>query len=406
MKFLKLLFILIFILFPFGELLRFEIGNNIAIKPLDIAVGLAAANWLVLTLFKKHKPKLIHWLFLAFPLIGFLSLIISSNWLKPHEFLTSFLYLVRWVSYASIFFIVMGFDRSFKKIIWFIMIFDGLIILLVGFIQYYFYSSLKSLYYLGWDEHLHRMFSVFLDPNYAGSFFVLYFLFNGGLLYKSIIKAKENKPASKNLNNYLLSIILFLTLIAIFLTFSRSAILMLITGSITFCILIKRKKFVIFVLTAILLFGITASPKFYDENMNIFRQNSSEARIDNYITALTIIRDHPLVGVGFNSYRYTKELYGLDHDWVDAPSHADAGVDNSLLFVLATTGIIGLTAYLGIWRVIINKSWHYYTKKRSSIAIVVIASGTGILINSFFINSLFFAPLMLWMWAVIGLMED
>ncbi len=38
MKFLKILFILVLILFPFGELLRIDIGNNVAIKPIDIIV--------------------------------------------------------------------------------------------------------------------------------------------------------------------------------------------------------------------------------------------------------------------------------------------------------------------------------------------------------------------------------
>jgi len=75
-----------------------------------------------------------------------------------------------------------------------------------------------------------RMFSVFLDPNYTGSFLVLYFLFIGDLIYK---RKKQHK--------YLIAIFI-LTLIAIFLTFSRSALLMLIVGSSVYLFIIKRKN--------------------------------------------------------------------------------------------------------------------------------------------------------------------
>jgi len=86
------------------------------------------------------------------------------------------------------------------------------------------------------------------------------------------------------------------------------------------------------------------------ENMNLFRRTSSLARLNNYSTAIKIITGHPLLGVGFNSYRYVKEMY-IKPGLGNIPSHADAGLDNSFLFILATTGIIGLLAYLFLWEV-------------------------------------------------------
>ena len=37
--------------------------------------------------------------------------------------------------------------------------------------QYFFYPDLRNLYYLGWDPHLNRLFSVFFDTSVAASIF-------------------------------------------------------------------------------------------------------------------------------------------------------------------------------------------------------------------------------------------
>lgn len=430
---LKIFILLILFLFPFGEILRLEMGNNIVIKPLDVVVGLAAIWWVVSQIqslkFKvqnyNSKFKSLRKSYFLFPLllfvsIGLYSLLINLSWLKSQEFFVSFLYLVRWVSYALLFPIVLQFDKTFKKKITVFLFIDGLIILAFGYLQYFFYNSLKNLYYLGWDEHMHRIFSTFFDPNFAGAFFVLYLLFVGGLILKNISKRHSGKRGtsasgirfitavrdSGQARMTILSIVLLLTLLAIFLTFSRSALLTLIVGAVTFFILINKKKLLLLLFGTIILFGLIASPKFYDENMNLFRETSSKARLANYDVALRVIQDHPIVGVGFNSYRYTKPLYGLDHDWVDAPSHADAGVDNSYLFVLATTGIVGFVAYGWLWIHFLKNAFSLHKKKFKIGAVIVISSSFALFTNAFFINSLFFAPLMLWMWIIIALLDD
>ncbi|HEX8932030.1 MAG TPA: O-antigen ligase family protein, partial [Patescibacteria group bacterium] len=216
--------------------------------------------------------------------------------------------------------------------------------------------------------------------------------------YKFLLKKKYKE-------SIILGVLAGSTLVAIFLTFSRAAILMLIVGAITFFVLINKKKLIMFILIAIIIFFILASFKFYDENMNLLREASSVARLTNYAVALKVISDHPLIGVGFDSYRYTKDLYGLKHDWTNAPSHADAGVDNSFLFVLATTGFVGLLAYLWLWLSVLQRA--FYLRKQKQIgAVVVISSVFALFINALFLNSLFYAPLMLWMWVIISLMED
>lgn len=403
MKLLKILTVIALVLFPFGEVLRFDVWNNIALKPLDVVVGLAAVVWIYNSRHKRtnvlHRTSYLIRPILAFIAVGLVSLLISLTWLESKEFFASSFYLLRWASYAAFAGIVWQFDTQFKKIVMGFLFIDGLIIVAAGFLQYFFFNSLRSLYPLGWDDHRHRIFSVFFDPNFAGAFFVLFFLFLSGALYKHV-KKKEHKESK------MLGVIIGITLIAIFLTFSRGALLSLIAGSAVFFVLIRRMKLFFGLLGIMALFIAVVSPQFYDENMNLFRTASSKARLGNYEVALRLIHDRPLLGVGFNAYRYAKEEYGIQMGWVNAPSHADAGVDNSFLFVLATTGIIGLIAYCALLISIIRRSYSIFTKKGNVLGAVVIASSVALFVNALFINSLFFAPLMLWMWVLIGIMSE
>ena len=414
MKILKTLIIFALIVFPFGELLRLDIGSNIIIKPLDVAAGLIFLSWLVLVLSKRIKKPPLSWYYFLFPLIGLLSLLINSIWLKPHELLASSMYLIRWVSYMGIFFAVMQLDKNFKKKVVSLLLIDGLLIVILGYSQYFFFSSLKPLYYLGWDDHMYRLFSVFLDPNYTGGLLVLYLLLTGGVFYENFRNTKTGSSKVMLLNNFavtkkkfmiLLSSVLLITLIAMFLTFSRSALVMLLVGASVYFILIGRKKLIMLLFAAVFVFILLISSKFYVENINLFRMASTNARIGNYQVALNIVKDHPVLGVGFNTYRYAKDLYNIKSGWTKAPSHADAGVDNSFLFILVTTGIVGLISYLLLWFHLFKRAFFLYKKENNITAAVFIASSIGLFVHALFINSLFFPASMFWLWIVAGLME-
>ncbi|GEM_PF-406170 len=401
MKLLKIFITTALVLLPFGEILRFDIGNNIAIKPLDLIIILTATYWLFLKAYKRQRVQntYLAWPLVAFLLIGFLSLILNLSWLKTNELLVSILYLIRWVSYALLMIIVFELPAYFKKKLVSFLFIDGLIMLLLGYIQYLFYPSLKNLYYLGWDEHMHRMFSVFFDPNFAGAFFVLYFIFLLGRFY--FYRRIKNYKQS-----VIFGILLIFTLVAIFLTFSRSAILMLIVGALTLFTLIQKRKMILPLLTAIILFSIIISPQSYIENLNLLRLSSTEARIANYSSTLKIIKEKPVLGVGFNSVRYAKNHFDIQSGWTKLPSHADAGADNSFLFVLATTGFVGFLVYLWLWFCILKEAFRTNNQDPNMFSIVFISSSAGLFVNSMFINSLFFPAFLIWIFILFGIMES
>jgi O-antigen ligase len=197
-------------------------------------------------------------------------------------------------------------------------------------------------------------------------------------------------------------LLLTATFIAICLTFSRSALLMLVVSGITFFLLIQKKKYIFALLGIIIIFAIIISPYFYLENINLFRHESSVERLGSIGNALTIIRDHPFLGVGFDAYRYAQIKYHFVKPTHTFPSNAESGADTSLLFAFATTGILGLGAYCFLWYKLLGLAYKEY--KVNPFALIFFVSGIGILFNSLFINSLFYTEIMMWFWMIAALM--
>ena len=204
----------------------------------------------------------------------------------------------------------------------------------------------------------------------------------------------------KNRNNLIFFSFLWIcTLIAILLTHSRSAFIMLVVGIITLLSLHRLFKVLgILVLVLFALLFIFSNRNI--EGLNPLRIASVEARIDSANEAISIFSQNPVLGVGFNAYRYALTRYVFRTESGSAVSNADAGTDNSYLFVLATTGIIGFLIFLDFWvnifKVIIRSFQSNFYE------VVTVASIAGLLINTLFINSLFYPPIMAWIFILIG----
>lgn len=389
---LKIIFTIFLLLLPLGEIARLQLKNSIAFTLNDILLAITILTSIFLIILKKNVKKSFSTPLLKpivfFVGVGFLSLVINSSYLNQLEFLTSFFYLLRWMAYASLYFIVLGFDQSFKKKISQILIFSAILLVFVGYVQYFLYPNLRNLYYLGWDEHLYRMFSSFLDPNFAGTFFVLFLIFITGRFY-SLLKKKQDNAS------ILLGLISLFTFLAIFLTYSRSALVALFAGIISFLFLINKKKLILGILITFILIIFLSPKAFQTEGTNLLRTASSKARLDSAEHAITIFKENPIIGVGFNAYRYAQYRYGFlkGENWQE--THAGAGTDNSFLFLLATTGILGLVSYLYILRKMMLKEDPML--KSSIIALIV---------SSFFVNCLFYTFIMEWVWILIALRKN
>lgn len=395
---LKIIFSLLILSFPIAGIGRFQFSNGVAISINDAFLIVLVISWIGYHLLNKNKivkNSLTKPIFI-FIGIALISLVVNIQHLSFMNFLVAFSYLLRWAMYMSLFFIVREFDKKFKNKIPYLLLFSGLSVTVMGYIQYFLYPDLKNLFYLGWDEHLYRMFSGFLDPNFAGAFFVLFFIFVLGLIYQYLKNNLISKAAVLGLLNVFV-------LIAVYLTYSRSAFIMLIVSLSVFLFLIKKWKLIIFTLVGLLLIVFIVPKSFQTEGTNLFRTFSSQQRIESSQIALKIFQNNPVFGVGFNAYRYAQNKFGLSNQ-IWQTTHSGAGTDNSFLFVLATTGVMGLVSYLYlIFSIFALANINF---KNNVFSLILFSSLAGLIINSLFINSLFYVFILEWIWITASLIEN
>jgi O-antigen ligase len=119
--------------------------------------------------------------------------------------------------------------------------------------------------------------------------------------------------------------------------------------------------------------------------------DSARYRIESWRNAWEVSKDNLLFGVGFNNFKQAQKDMGiLTSDKL--LSHSASGSDSSLLLILATTGIPGLVVYIaglisGVF-------------KKKKLDIFVFAITCGILIDSLFINSLFYPQIMFLLFSI------
>ena len=393
MDILKLLLYALLAVFPLGVVARLPVFQSAYIYPIDGVVAFIFLVVLYRIITSKKNPFKIP-LFKPLALfigVAFISLVLNSFKLEVSELLVSFLYLVRFIAYSALLFVFHRLDEVAAKRFKLYLSLSGFTIVMLGFVQYFLYPNLRNLSYLGWDEHLYRMFSTLLDPNFAGAFFVLEFFLLLALF-------QEEKSRISRIS-FLYIVALLLTATALLLTYSRSSYGMFLVGGSAYFLFSRQKKLV-FLLASMFFVGILVLPKnFGGEGVKLLRTSSIFARADAQRKAITIFANSPLFGVGFNAYRYAQKRYGFLEQGSWETTHAGAGVPNSFLFVLATTGIVGLLLYSYFWLNVFRK---LYMKRRSLFRTAVIASILGVFVHSLFENSLFYPFLMIWLFVVIG----
>jgi len=383
----KILFFALLATFPLGLLVRFRLATNIYVTPQDILVFLL----FILTttkFFRKSRPifsdKFI--LFqLLFLLIGGLSLIINSFFHSEINLLVSALYLFRYISYLSLFSIVnliknIGIERKILTVI-------GVVVLLLGYLQYFLYNDLKYLYYYGWDNHLYRLFSSFLDPNYAGVFYSLFFIF----IFSPVLYLRIKQ-------SYRELVLSFFTVIALYLTYSRTALIALLAGIVSIAVLKGKIRVLLLALAAFSILLVTLSDTSI-EGLNPLRTASSIERVISVKEAWQIFTESPLIGSGFNAYRYTMIRHGFRNPTGASLSNADAGTDNSFLFVLATSGIFGFAFFALSYFFLLRKLY----SERRMVGIIPYCLVISFLAASLFLNVLFYTPILTFIFVTISL---
>ncbi len=338
----------IFVIFPFGQLFKIGINSEIRISLFDLLIALfAIVNFTKFKGFTKKEPLIASWAFL-FIIIAFVSILVNDS---------STFYLIR----LSLYFL---FYRGLYKFIYIDklkkiklidkgLLWSGFMVGLFGLIQYLLYPDLRNLIYLGWDPHYYRLFSTFFDPNFSGMILVL-------TIFQFIFLLQQYQ------NRFIFYLCFLITVMALFLTRSRSAFLSLIAGIIILLALGKISKKLILFISCIFAFFILL-PKPAVDVFDLFRVVTSKARIENWNKSIEIFIQKPVLGFGFGQLRFS---------------------DSSFLYVLINTGLVGILSYLFIWKEIIM----FGIRQNKNILVIA----TVLFIGSWFNNILFYPWILFW----------
>ena len=356
-----------------GQLIRIPTGVG-TVTFIDLAVIGSSFFLAYKNNFHFSKPPLFLQFFMGFLIVGLLSLVITPIKLMSHEFLNSLSYLIRLFFYVSLSILLMHKNLSdFRYKIGSSLLFSGITLSFLGILQFILFPDLMALSKDGWDPHFFRTVSTFLDPNFAGAYFVLTILI--------LFQIKINKKWQ-----FLSFIVVYLALLT---TFSRSSYSMFLISGISLSFFQKSKKifFSVLILFLFLLISFQIYTQVVARPKGISREQSASFRLSTWTQGLIIFQNSPILGIGYNSYRYAIRDYNLaDQQFIK--SHGSSSNDSSLLFVAATTGVVGLSLYFLFLFTLIK-----YSLKSN---FVLTSAILGLLIHSTFTNSLFYPPILLW----------
>ncbi len=349
-----------------GQLIRLPFGPG-SMNLLDLFIIGFLVFHLLKFRFKLKKPPVCIKGAMFFVLIAILSLIFSPLKLTLPQILISFSYTLRFLFYIVFAWIISPNFHTLKL--------AGVSLAILGLLQLIFFPDLSFLSILGWDPHYFRIVSTFLDPNFAGAFFVLTLL----LLSRNFAKEKLNFWW------------FLLVYAALLLTFSRSSYIMFFVSFTILAIFLKswRLQIITIGLFALLLLGFFIYAQTISLPRNINRTESAAFRINTWTQGWQLFEKHPILGVGFNAYRYAIRDYKLA-DLQFLKGHGSNSNDSSLLSVAATTGLLGLFAF-GYFLFSLIKTNYPQNRK------LIFPALAGLLFHSLFANSLFFPPILLWL---------
>lgn len=286
------------------------------------------------------KKSPFNFLILTFLISGILGYIFSSP-LGPDQ--TGEIFGVRWILGFYAFYFV---GRQFRRHHGSIFLSQSFILLSVSVI----FCGFIWLTFKKYDGAITRMQGAYQNPNHFGLTMVLLWAFIAGTI--CFIDKKDKGITA------LLLLILLLTSVCTFLSYSRSSWLGAFCAAIL-CVFFRRNKtaYALFGVSIVAFMGLFLSGALGLKDrilysFDVSNANAQETRFMAWDAAWNIFLDHPVFGVGFSeNARIFPEYYrklGFPLTSLVGNSH------NQYLEILSGAGLVGLIGYLGIFAIGLN----------------------------------------------------
>ncbi len=381
-----------------GQLVRIPIaGGSQALLPNDILLPILIMVWLLRRLGSRSiiLPRMSLWLpMAAVALCMAISLFANRSAYVAEDLFSGALYYVRWLEYAALLFITLHLATR-RTTAWAILlglVWAGVGISILGFIQLQLFPDFSFMAPKGWDPHIGRLLSTWFDPNFLAGYLA------------ATIGITLSVAIDRGRRGFWWWAATMIMSLAVVLTYSRSGY---VAFAIAFAFVTAlRARWVLYVGALALVAVFLFVPRVQERVLGIRSiDETAQLRIVSWKNAFTIIADHPVTGVGYNLYREAQDLAGFLED---DKAHSATGSDSSLLLITATTGLGGLIAYLWLigamfWEMIrtaMNKS---VSRDWRAVGLGAAAAIAALFIHSQFVNGLLYPHIMQWMWIVVGI---
>lgn len=374
---------------------------SVAIAPgmANAFIGIFSVFYILKKLIKRESPKINKWV-----LFSFLCLILASlaSFINSVSYGTSFQGIIKLLKYLLILLVCGEEIKDRKHVVKIaISICCGVVFAAVdGLWQFYLGQDFVHGIAVHYNIGLRRASASFPDPNVFGVYMsaLIPLVLGLTLLY---FKGKQR---------VFMILPVVLGLLGAFLTFARGTGLAIFVTTLFLCIL-SRKKWLIIGLVAILVIFPFVMPKNIkqwakDVNYNpiVFMLNYD--RLSIYRNTFNMIKHHPIVGVGVNTYikNYAKYKFPeKDYEQTGDSIYAH----NSFMQLTAELGLLGLASFLWFLFEVFKLGINTYRKLKDdylkAIVLSVIACMISFLINGLTETSLYYPRVVMVFWYLIGI---
>lgn len=304
------------------------------------------------------------------------------------------MFLVRWVLYAGFYLLVVTDPDPDEagRAVW--ASFDKAIVavLVFGLIQSAFLPNFAGITSqitgLVWDLQRRRLVSTLLDPN-----------FSGGLLLIGLVMRLAQEAYGLRTNRWMLG----LFVLGVVLTLSRATWLALF-AVLPLALVVRGRRGnlprLLAVASVLLVAAVPAIVAFGQQYKKFEVDVSGLMRFIPWLRSVVLIRDNPVLGVGFNAAGPAQTAYG----W-ELMGGATISMDGGLLFIAVMTGLAGAVAYSGmLWSFVAaaRRSWRdaELPPERRAFALGAVMATLGILVQSLFGNGLLIPWLAMPLWVL------
>jgi len=237
---------------------------------------------------------------------------------------------------------------------------------------------------------------------------------NGMGIYLAVLTPLLFGPAFfylKGWKRYLVTVAVTLGGVGILLTFSGGAAIGFFVAVLFMAIILKHRIILALILAVLLMspFIIPKNLKNWakEVNYNPIEFVCGTTRITLYATAANMIRQHPVIGVGVNTFSKNYGSYKLVEMEKYAPTEDRMYAHNNFLQMGAEVGLLGLGIFVWFLVMLFRSGWQIYKRSESEFlkitALSLIACVVAFLINGLTETSLY-NQIGVSFWFIVGLL--